>query len=241
MTRTCTVCLHPLRLEIDQELLKGQSLRDVGRKYTLTKDALRRHKNSHVSAALAKSYEANVVLSVDGIMRQMSDLTATMRDTYDDARQGGEVREIVRAANSLREGLEMLAKFQLLLMDRVRVAEEHNHEPRKIVFVSAKDLSDDELAGVIRDAGEDSDQVKPSYGRDSMSEMKDIATKENQIIEQLPFEDPESPKYDTTGINRVESLDREVKEQAPKPDTSHIVSIREIMNSNSRSRIPRLL
>ena len=49
MPRNCTVCLHPQRQEIEADLQAGLSYRDVARRYSISKDAVSRHRASHVS------------------------------------------------------------------------------------------------------------------------------------------------------------------------------------------------
>ena len=49
MPRNCTVCRHPQRHEIEPDLRAGLSYRDVARQYGISKDAVSRHRASHVS------------------------------------------------------------------------------------------------------------------------------------------------------------------------------------------------
>ena len=49
MPRTCSICRHPQRHAIEADLRAGSSYRDVGRRYNISKDAVSRHRASHVS------------------------------------------------------------------------------------------------------------------------------------------------------------------------------------------------
>ena len=49
MPRTCTVCRHAQRHEIEADLQAGSPYRDVARQYSISKDAVSRHRASHVS------------------------------------------------------------------------------------------------------------------------------------------------------------------------------------------------
>jgi transposase len=49
MPRTCSICRHAQRLEIEADLQAGLSYRDVARRYSISKDAVSRHRASHVS------------------------------------------------------------------------------------------------------------------------------------------------------------------------------------------------
>ena len=50
MAQKCTVCSHDKVSEIDTALLAGQSNRAISRLYRLSKDAVRRHKSSHLES-----------------------------------------------------------------------------------------------------------------------------------------------------------------------------------------------
>ena len=49
MPRTCTVCRHAKRHEIEADLQAGLPYRDVARRHSISKDAVSRHRASHVS------------------------------------------------------------------------------------------------------------------------------------------------------------------------------------------------
>ena len=49
MPRNCTVCRHPQRQEIEADLQAGLPYRDVARRHSISKDAVSRHRASHVS------------------------------------------------------------------------------------------------------------------------------------------------------------------------------------------------
>jgi hypothetical protein len=49
MPRKCSICRHPKRHQIEADLQAGSPYRDVARQYGLSKDAVSRHRASHVS------------------------------------------------------------------------------------------------------------------------------------------------------------------------------------------------
>jgi hypothetical protein len=49
MPRNCSICRHPQRYEIEADLQAGLSYRDVARRHSISKDAVTRHRASHVS------------------------------------------------------------------------------------------------------------------------------------------------------------------------------------------------
>ena len=48
MPRNCIVCRHAKRHEIEDDLRAGLSYRDVARQYSISKDAVSRHRASHL-------------------------------------------------------------------------------------------------------------------------------------------------------------------------------------------------
>jgi hypothetical protein len=48
MSRTCTVCRHPDRNDIDAALRAGTPYRDIARRFQLSKDAISRHRGNHL-------------------------------------------------------------------------------------------------------------------------------------------------------------------------------------------------
>ncbi len=58
MPRRCTICTHKQRAEIDQALVARQSVRAISRQFSVSKDALLRHHDDHLPAALMRDQEA---------------------------------------------------------------------------------------------------------------------------------------------------------------------------------------
>lgn len=58
MPRTCTVCTHESRAEIDRALVRRTSYRDISRQYEVSKDSLSRHAQEHLPDKLKKAEEA---------------------------------------------------------------------------------------------------------------------------------------------------------------------------------------
>ena len=48
MPKTCSICQHPERQDIEASLRAGTSYRDTARRYNLSKDSLSRHRAKHM-------------------------------------------------------------------------------------------------------------------------------------------------------------------------------------------------
>jgi transposase len=49
MPRTCTICRHAKRREIEADVQAGLSYRDIARRHNISKDVICRHRANHVS------------------------------------------------------------------------------------------------------------------------------------------------------------------------------------------------
>ena len=111
MPRVCTICSHPERPAIEQELATGGSLRGIARKRGLSEDALARHRNAHLSVA---------VVAAVAEVRTAGNLSATARIELliskglalcETAEKSGKLQTAVSALGQLRGLFELLGRF----------------------------------------------------------------------------------------------------------------------------------
>lgn len=113
MPRTCTVCTHPRRVEIDRALVAGGSNRVIARQYGVSHDAVRRHRR-HLSAKLTKAAAARVDREALSLVDQMEAHLATAKAVLDRVvPQQGRVRafEAAAALREVREALMAIARL----------------------------------------------------------------------------------------------------------------------------------
>jgi hypothetical protein len=112
MGRACTVCQHPARAAIDQALAAGAAPFALARQYSsLSEPALRRHKQEHLPATLAKAHEAGEVARADDLLadvRALQGQTLAILAGAEDAKDYGLA---LRAIGEARKNLELLAKL----------------------------------------------------------------------------------------------------------------------------------
>lgn len=111
MARTCTVCAHPEREDIDQALVSDSSNLSLSAEFGVTESALRRHKRNHLPASLVKSQEAREVAASDDLLAQVRGLqerTLAILETAEDTRQH---RTALSAIKEARSNLELLGKL----------------------------------------------------------------------------------------------------------------------------------
>jgi hypothetical protein len=108
MPRTCTVCEHPNREEIDRALVAGDANTKLSSVFAVSKQALRRHKGTHLPAKLVRAEMAAEVAQADDLLDQVWDL---QRRALDRAEETRELRTALSAIREARGNLELLAKL----------------------------------------------------------------------------------------------------------------------------------
>lgn len=97
MPRRCTVCDHPDRQEVEKLLVRGEPLRNVAERFSLSTTAVYRHKDNHLPAKLVKARDAETVAEAD---RLMGDVVEHADDVL------SEVRHLHRRANAILDRAE---------------------------------------------------------------------------------------------------------------------------------------
>ncbi len=121
MPRKCTVCEHEKVEEINKALLEGVSLRDLAGRYSVSKTALHRHKESHLPAELTKAREAQEVTKADSLLDQVIELRDKALSILDKAEQAGDLRTALQGVREAKGCLELLARLQGELQEQATV------------------------------------------------------------------------------------------------------------------------
>ena len=121
MPRKCTVCEHEKVEEINRLLLEGVSLRDLAGRYSVSKTALHRHKESHLPAELTKAREAREIAKADSLLDQVTELRDKALSILDKAEQAGDLRTALQGVREAKGCLELLARLQGELQEQTTV------------------------------------------------------------------------------------------------------------------------
>ena len=76
MARTCTVCTHPSKEDIDKSLLAGTPYRSVAKQYEASPPSVYRHQQDHLPAAMVKALEVAEVAHGGTLLEQLGTLQA---------------------------------------------------------------------------------------------------------------------------------------------------------------------
>ena len=112
MPRSCTVCSHPKREEIDRALVGGESAAEISGRYrTVGERAVRRHRSNHLLAKLVMAEKVAEVVEADNLLDQVGDLQRRALAILDKAEAAGELKTALSAIREARGNLELLAKL----------------------------------------------------------------------------------------------------------------------------------
>ena len=110
MPRTCTICSHEQRPEIDAALLNGEAYRSIAKRYGASPSAVLRHRE-HLPNQLVKAREAEEVTQADTLLEQVRSLQTRALSILDRADEAGDLKTALAAIREARSNLELLGKL----------------------------------------------------------------------------------------------------------------------------------
>lgn len=122
MPRACTVCSHPMREHIEEDLIRGAPLRNIAEQYGLSVTALHRHKGSHLPELLLKAREEEEVELAESIYEQVEALQRRTLAILERAEREGDLKTALQAVRELR-GILALA-YRLGSFEEVEIVDE---------------------------------------------------------------------------------------------------------------------
>ena len=118
MPRTCTICGHPKRTEIDTALLRSDSLRNVVEHFSVSIGSLFRHRQRHLPVTIAHAKEARETEMGENLMEEARRLHARALGILGKAEAAGQLETALKAIREVRGILELLGKLDGQLEER---------------------------------------------------------------------------------------------------------------------------
>ena len=136
MPRTCTVCTHPVRSEVDEALLAGEPFRNIAKRYGTSPTALFRHKQADIPATLAKAKQAADDVQAETLFDRLREINRETKAILEEARKAGfQNNELaLKAIARAEKQLELEARLLGELNDAAKVAVGINVSPVTFVF-----------------------------------------------------------------------------------------------------------
>ena len=121
MPRTCTVCHHTQRAEIDAALVAGASYRNIAEQFSLSLAALARHRSEHIPAAISQSQEAREEAQALDVVKQLKAINGASLAILAEARTSGNAETALKAIDRIHRQIELQAKLLGDLDERPQV------------------------------------------------------------------------------------------------------------------------
>ncbi len=111
MARTCSLCRHERRAEIDAALMAGLSNRTISKQFEITDSAVQRHR-SHLPRALAPANRAAEVTRADSLLEKLAEIESAARRIAAQAEAAEDHRSAIAAIRELIRLAELLARLR---------------------------------------------------------------------------------------------------------------------------------
>lgn len=110
MPRTCTICTHPNRAEIEAALVAGTSYRNIAERYGTSPPAITRH-SEHVSQSIQSSQNAREEARGIDVVNQLKEINLITLDIMKTARKNKKDGMALFAIDRIIKQLELQAKL----------------------------------------------------------------------------------------------------------------------------------
>ena len=118
MARACSVCTHLRVSEIDSEIIRGASYRDIAGRFDVSKSAVGLHALSHVPEALARAADAASRVTAAGLVAQLQGLYMVGLEILEETRESGNHTCALHAIARLEKLVELQGRVAGELVDR---------------------------------------------------------------------------------------------------------------------------
>ena len=150
MPRTCSICSHERRSEIDQALIGGEAYRSIAKQYDASEAAMFRHKRGHLTEAMVRSKAAKEEVQSDKLFDKLKQLHQATLTILKNAEEGGDPRLALQAVGRAGKLLELEARLlgELDESTKVAVGVQIEHQPEPVWDLS--DMTMEELEEMER-------------------------------------------------------------------------------------------
>lgn len=110
MPRTCTICGHPSRKEIDGQIIESVAFRRIAAQFGVSETSLRRHAESHLPSLLVRARDAEQVADAGSLLDRLQALERRAMGLLSKAEGSGDLRTALAGIREARACLETLAE-----------------------------------------------------------------------------------------------------------------------------------
>ena len=124
MSRSCEVCNHNKRLEIDREIVAGKSILGIARNFGVSANSVTYHKENHLSRQLTQAWGKRNGIEAMGLLADIESIVGKARLIFDRNFEAGKDLTALKALDSERATFGLLVEIARLYHE-TRLAELH--------------------------------------------------------------------------------------------------------------------
>jgi hypothetical protein len=111
MAQTCTICTHARRVDINRSLVDGSPVRELAKRFGVSKSALQRHKDDHLSKVILGNAEARKKLEGLSVVERAEQLYEQTQGILEAATAANEPGLALKAIQRLERQLELVGRL----------------------------------------------------------------------------------------------------------------------------------
>ena len=165
--KSCTLCSHAQRAQIDACLVSNGSLRDIAGQFAVSRSALDRHKK-HIPRALTVAKQAEEVAEATTLFQEVQGLLKRATRIADDAERARKLSVALQGVREIRGVLELLGKLSGELQTGTRIGIGINGRP-----VDPEQQLRDILDGIMAE-GDDLEPMVQGFSDKQLNGMIEI-------------------------------------------------------------------
>lgn len=110
MARPCTVCQHPEREDVDRAIVADTPHAQVADRFGLSRQAVTRHRENHLSPALQRVHEEREVARAKDLLGRLEGMVDRLERFTQEAEASGKGSQFLGGMRELRATVELLGK-----------------------------------------------------------------------------------------------------------------------------------
>ena len=111
MPRTCTICSHPERAQIDAAFVSGTPYRSIAKQFGCSDAAMYRHTSEHIAQAIKETKQAQEEAQALDVVKQLKEINRVTLEIMKESRSDKKNGMALFAIDRLQKQLELQAKL----------------------------------------------------------------------------------------------------------------------------------
>jgi len=115
MSRKCSICSHPNKIDAEREYFQGKSVSGIARRYSMSPESLRCHLRDHTSRQMAQAYKKKQEVESLDLFNEIDDLVERTKKILDRAESKEHDLTALKAIAELRGTYQLMLQIAVAL------------------------------------------------------------------------------------------------------------------------------